>query len=387
MTKTTTSPLLKLIRRAVERERTRQLSDQNLLREFRERGDEAAFEALLHRHGPMILSVCRNILGREADAEDAFQATCVILARKAGTIRKSASLASWLHGVAYRTALKARVRAGTREKHESLAPGRSASDLDDISWREVRHVLHEELTALSERYRAPLVTCYLEGKTQDEAALQLGMAKSTLKERLERGRTLLRTRLVRRGLGSTALLTAAAWPDATLACVPADLLADTVQAATQLAGGQAAATILSPKIIALTGGTLKTVLVANLKLGTTVLLGTALIAAGAGMTLRPSQGDDSTSAHRLPAQRDRGDPKQQAIEPGESSTASGAVTDSGKREPSPPAAISSKDNVQKSHVPPHHIHKGRHGKDAHAGDEDPGHHLDNHHHHPQPNEP
>src|SRR3954451_14830783 len=134
MTKAASSPILQMIRRVLEGGRMRQLSDQALLGEFTERGDEAAFQALLSRHGPMILSVCRNVLGSEADAEDAFQATCVILVRKAAAIRKKASVASWLHGVAYRTALKARARAVAREKRESRTPGRAASAPDDLAW-------------------------------------------------------------------------------------------------------------------------------------------------------------------------------------------------------------------------------------------------------------
>ena len=198
------SPILQLVHRALKGERLRQLPDQALLQEFRDRGDQAAFEALLHRHGPLVLGVCRSVRGCAADAEDAFQATFIILARKAASIRKTASVSSWLHGVAHRTALKARAR----EKNEARTPGRPASDPDDLAWQEVRQVLHEELSGLAERYRAPLVACYLEGKTQDEAAARLRMARSTLKERLERGRSLLRTRLVRRGFGPAALLAA-----------------------------------------------------------------------------------------------------------------------------------------------------------------------------------
>jgi len=152
----------------------------------------------------MVLGLCRRVLRHDQDAEDAFQATFIILARKAASIRKTASVSSWLHGVAHRTALKARAR----EMNEARTPGRPASDPDDLAWQEVRQVLHEELSGLAERYRAPLVACYLEGKTQDEAAAQFGMAKSTLKERPERGRSLLRTRLVRRGFGPAALLAA-----------------------------------------------------------------------------------------------------------------------------------------------------------------------------------
>ena len=190
------SLILRSIRRLVEDESVRQQSDQHLLRQFSDHRDEAAFGMLLRRHGPMVLDVCRGVFGNDADAEDAFQATFLILTRKAASIRKTGSLGSWLHGVAYRTALKARARSVTRQRNEARAPVRAVTEPDDLTWREMQEILHEELNGLAERYRAPLVACYLEGKTQDQAAAQLGLAKSTLKERLERGRS--RTSAVRR---------------------------------------------------------------------------------------------------------------------------------------------------------------------------------------------
>src|SRR6516162_7707055 len=262
MGRTTSRPILQLIRRLVDDEGVRQLSDRHLLRQFSDRRDEAAFGTLLHRHGPMVLNVCRGVLSNEADAEDAFQATFLILARKAPSIRKTESVGSWLHGVAYRTALKARAQSATRQKNEARAPARSGSAPDDLTWREAQQVVHEELAGLAERYRVPLVACYLEGKTQDQAAAQLGQAKSTLKERLERGRSLLRARLVRRGLGPAALLLAAAWPSATAsASLPATLASSTIQAAVLCAAGQAAApSVISAKVAALAEGVLKSML-------------------------------------------------------------------------------------------------------------------------------
>src|SRR5690242_2987102 len=165
MGKAASNPLLRVILQVVEDPAVREASDRDLLLQFSQRREEPAFAALLRRHGPMVLDVCRGVLGNEADAEDAFQATFLILARKAASIRKAASVGSWLHGVAHRTARKARALAAARQK-KSPQPSIPVSEPDDLSWREARQIIHEELTRLAERYRTPLVACYLEGKTQ-----------------------------------------------------------------------------------------------------------------------------------------------------------------------------------------------------------------------------
>jgi RNA polymerase sigma factor (sigma-70 family) len=218
--------------RAAEDPHLTDLPDHDLLRRFLTGRDQAAFTALLRRHGPMVLGVCRALLACDADAEDAFQATFLVLAHRAGSIRKAASLAGWLHGVASRTARKARAesaRRAERERHAAVGP---ESQPDDLTWREVRRVVHEELNHLSERYRGPLVLCYLEGCTLDQAAARLGVAKNTLRARLERARTVLRARLVRRGLGPAAVLLASAWPAA--GDVPPGLLGPTAALLKQL---------------------------------------------------------------------------------------------------------------------------------------------------------
>jgi RNA polymerase sigma factor (sigma-70 family) len=251
MAKAAASPILQLIRRVVEDREVRELPDRDLLERFHSQHNEAAFHTLLRRHGPMALNVCRGVLGDGADAEDAFQATFLVLAQKAGSIRKGASLGSWLHGVAYRTALKARAQSAVRRKHEARAPRRQCSEANELSWREVRQVQHDELGGMPERYREPLVICYLEGATQQRAAARLGLAERTLRERLERGRELLRLRLVRRGLGPAAILAVAAWPAAAVSAgIPAVLVDSTVKAATSVAGG-ATASVVSAKVAAL----------------------------------------------------------------------------------------------------------------------------------------
>jgi DNA-directed RNA polymerase specialized sigma24 family protein len=159
MTKMATSPVVQLIRRLGEDHLVKQLTDQELLDRFRSARDEAAFHGLVRRHGSMVLDVCRNVLGNEADSEDAFQATFLILAQKAGAIRKNASVGSWLYGVAYRTARKAQEGSGRRRRREARASGSASGHYDDLSWGEVRQVLHEELTRVSDCYQAPLVAC------------------------------------------------------------------------------------------------------------------------------------------------------------------------------------------------------------------------------------
>jgi RNA polymerase sigma factor (sigma-70 family) len=217
--------------------------DAQLLRQFAARHDEAAFQALMGRHGPMVLGVCQRLLRHGQDAEDVFQATFLLLAQKAGSIRKQESVASWLHGVARRLALKARARQARFRTHEPRdEPGREAGPVLEAAWRELRAVLDEEFRRLPARYREALVLCYLEGQTHEEAARALGRPLGTVKSLLARGRDLLRARLARRGLALSAgafaavLVTASASP-----AVPPPLAATTLCAAVLVATGQAAA--------------------------------------------------------------------------------------------------------------------------------------------------
>jgi RNA polymerase sigma factor (sigma-70 family) len=314
MTKAPAGPL-KLIRRMAEEHRFKQLTDPELLRRFCSERDEGAFRALVHRHGAMVLDVCRNALGNDADAEDAFQATFLILTKKAGTIREQGSVASWLYGVAYRTALKARADSTRRQKREAATPTQPPSDpSDDLTLREVRQVLHEELNGLPECYRAPLLLCYLQGKTQNEAATLLAVSRATTQKRLERGLALLRARLMRRGLGTVAVLLAAAWPVANAAAhLPLSLVSSTVNAAKLVAAGQAAAAgVISANVAKLTQGVMKTMFLTKLKttIAATLLAGllfSSLLYSGLGAL------PVSTLAQQ-PAASDKGD-KAPAQEP------------------------------------------------------------------------
>jgi RNA polymerase sigma factor (sigma-70 family) len=272
--------VLQLVRGALAARRARVGSDQELLARFLAERDEPAFAAIVCRHGPMVLDVCHGVLGNEADAEDAFQATFLVLAKKAGSIRSTASLASWLHGVAHRIALKARAEAARRRRHEARAPARQDAG-PDLTWADARRALHEEVGRLSDQHRAPLVLCYLQGRTQDEAAALLGLSKGTLKRRLERGRALLRERLVRRGLGPAALLLASAWPGAAEA-VPVALRAVTVKAVAWARGGEAA---VPDRVAALAKGVTRTMLLTRLGALAGALLAVVLAAGAAVLAL------------------------------------------------------------------------------------------------------
>lgn len=186
------------------------LPDRELIARFAAGRDEDAFAALVRRHGPMVLRVCRRILHNEHDAEDVFQATFLVLSRKAAALHRAESVGCFLHGVACRLALKARTRFAKQRIYESQATIEKHADdpLADLSVREAQAILDEELARLPEKYRAPLVLCCLEGRTRDEAARLLGWSAKLVKSRLEQGRERLRSRLARRGLTLPAALLA-----------------------------------------------------------------------------------------------------------------------------------------------------------------------------------
>ena len=249
------------------------LSDRDLLERFAGRREEAAFAALVQRHGPLVLHVCRRLLRHEQDAEDVFQATFLVLARKAGAVRWRDSIASWLHAVAYRLALKARVEYARRQRQEQrAAKSRPATTVDELSWREATAILEEELGRLPDRYRAPLLLCCWEGKARDEAARLLGWTTGTVKGRLERGRELLRRRLIRRGVALSAGLVAVGL---VRGGVPVALAGATVRIA--LAAGA-----VPPAVAGLADAALRALTAAKVK-AAGVLLVIALLATGAGV--------------------------------------------------------------------------------------------------------
>jgi RNA polymerase sigma factor (sigma-70 family) len=214
-------------------------TDSQLLQRYTSVGDEVAFEALVRRYGPMVLGVCRRALGGSNDAEDVCQATFLVLARSAGTIRRADSLGAWLHNTARRMAQKVRHR---ESRTVSVAPRTEMADpLASASWAEVRRVLDEELAALAERYRAPLVLCYLDALSRDEAARRLGWSLRMLKKRLERGRALLRARLLRRGVVPAGLAATALDPGGLNAAVSAELVDTITRTAGAFRSGKAMA--------------------------------------------------------------------------------------------------------------------------------------------------
>ena len=255
------------------------LTDGELLDRFVARREGAVFEAIVRRHGPMVWGVCRRVLRDHHDGEDAFQATFLVLARRAESVRPRERLAPWLYGVAYHTALKARMTRARRRSREVQASGLPEPE---AAWAEPPDELLSRLDAalirLPEKYRAPIVLCELEGKTHREAAEQLGWPVGTVSGRLSRGRALLARRMGRPGLAVVGGLLAG---DAGAAGVPAPLLEWTARAAGRFAAGRAGA--VSVEVAALTREVLKmmkvskVVSVASFLVGLTCVGGTGLM--------------------------------------------------------------------------------------------------------------
>src|SRR5947209_14308492 len=240
-------------------------TDAHLLQRFLGQRDEAAFAALVRRHGPLVLGVCRRVLGNAADADDAFQATFLVLVRRAGSIVPRDRVGNWLYGVAYKTALAARRRRDrrrAREKQVSAMPHPAAPAANHREWQQL---LDQELSQLPEKYRLPVVLCDLEGRTRREVARQLRLPEGTLSNRLAAGRQRLAGRLRRRGLALTAGAVAALLEREAAAQAPAALIASTVHTAIQVAVTPAAlAALLPTQVASLTQGVLQTMWLSKL---------------------------------------------------------------------------------------------------------------------------
>jgi RNA polymerase sigma factor (sigma-70 family) len=269
------------------------LTDGQLLECFLVGRDEVAFEALVHRHGPMVLGVCRRLLGHVQDAEDAFQATFLVLVRKASGLWPRAKVGNWLYGVAYRIALKARALRHRRLKREkpmrSAAEPQTGSREPGADWLAA---LDREIQSLPAKYRTAIILCDLEGKTQIDAANLLGWPQGTLSGRLSRAHALLARRLARRGytVTATALTTALAAQSAS-AKVPLALMAATIKAVGFSALKQAVtAGAISAQVTVLTEGVIKAMLWTKLKTGIVGVLALAVIATGLGRAIYTASG-------------------------------------------------------------------------------------------------
>ncbi len=256
------------------------LTDARLLEYFVEQGNEAAFEALVRRHAPMVHGVCRRLLQHPQDAEDAVQVVFLVLARKAASVRPREALAGWLYGVACKAALKARSRAARRKERQVVRlpeppspPDRPPDDL--------RALLDRELRGLPDKYRAVLVVCDLEGQTRRDAARQLGWTEGTVCGRLARARSLLARRLIRRGLTlSVGALHALAAGDALSAAVPAPLLAAVIRYGSPHA---AAGVAVSPRVGALARLVQQALFLGKFKVAGAALLVVGLLGAATGL--------------------------------------------------------------------------------------------------------
>lgn len=270
--------------------------DDRLLERFVAHRDESAFAALVDRHGPMVLGVCRRVLRDEHDVEDAFQATFLILARNARTIRRNDRVGPWLHGVARRVAVRAKVNATRRLARERTGidaePSRDAPSSRNAERIELRAILDEELSGLPERLRAPLVLCYLEGLTHDQAASRLSQPVGTIRSRLSRGRERLRDRLARRGVRADD---AALGSVVAIESVSPALLESTIHSALEFAASQSGASALaSAGAVALAQGVLKTMMISKLSLTTACALGLVLTAGGlSGYAFQQDAGADA----------------------------------------------------------------------------------------------
>jgi RNA polymerase sigma factor (sigma-70 family) len=300
------SGVIQHLRRTVLRDGVA-LTDGQLLTDYISRHDGAALAALVQRHAPMVWGVCRRVLGNHHDAEDAFQATFLVLVRRAASLASPELLANWLYGVAHQTALKARATAARRKQREKQVtemPEPVANQQE--KWHELRPLLDEELSRLPGKYRGIIVLCDLEGKTRKAAARQLGCAEGTVASRLARARVMLAKRLTRRGLACSGGALAAVLSDqAVSAAVPNTVVNFTINTASLLAAGSATATrLVSVKAVALAEGVMKTMMFTKLKTATAVVLILGFVVTGATiLTCRTAAGqDDRKPAVEKPAQ-------------------------------------------------------------------------------------
>jgi RNA polymerase sigma factor (sigma-70 family) len=342
MTRTQLEPVVRHLRRLAAPDR-HDPSDAQLLQRFAARREEDAFAALVERHGGLVLGVCRRVLGHEQDAEDAFQATFLVLARNAASIDRTEAVGSWLYRVAHRIATRAGVHMAKQRAREREAGSRRPREApSEAGWRELQEVLQEELARLPEKYREPFVLCCLEGKSGAEAAALLGWKPGTVTSRLTEARLRLRQRLARRGIVLSAVLTAVALAQrSATASVPATLAGTTVRAAAAFAvGTKAALGGVSPAVAALVRGATRGLLVTRVRTGTAlVLLAGLLLGAGVATHTAFASRQPAVPPAAAPADNAAPPPAAAAPDTGRTGVLSGRVMDT-EGQPVPGARLS-----------------------------------------------
>jgi RNA polymerase sigma factor (sigma-70 family) len=313
--------VLRYLRRLGGAQAARAAADADLLERFVACREETAFIEIVRRHGPMVLGVCQRLLPNPHDAEDAFQATFLVLAAKPHAVGQPAALANWLFGVARRTALRLHVDSARRSRHERRA-ARSEALAPESLWFDVRPLLDAEVARLPGRCREVFVLCCLEGRTHEEAARLLGCAAGTVASRLSRARERLRGRLARRGLTLTVAAAFLAAGEAEAAVSP-ELLAAVVKAAAPSSiVALSAAGSISPRVAALTQGVLRAMWIAKLKVASALVLAASIVSFGAGLVLSPAAPPT----------------KETAVTPPKPPAPDVAANDGGKKEVTAPAA-------------------------------------------------
>ena len=308
--------VMQSLRQAVLEHEAASLTDAQLLERFIGQRDEIAFAALMERHARMVFGVCRRLLPNSHDAEDAFQAAFLVLARKAASIRPREMVANWLYGVAWQTSRKARAvaaRRNARERQVAEMPEPAVVNVDASN--DLKPLLDRELSRLPDKYRVPIVLCDLEGQGHKEAAEQLGWPQGTLSGRLSRARDLLAKRLRKQGLALHAVpLTVLLAKQAASASVPAALLECTSRAAPQIAAGQTAAGLVSTKVAVLMESVMRTMLLTKLKIGAAVVCAAVLAIAGTGIYSQHALAQRDKAVEVAQRERPAADGRPQRIE-------------------------------------------------------------------------
>ncbi len=299
-------------------------SDEHLLHDFATHHDDTAFAVIVRRHGPMVMQVCKRVLGQEQDAEDAFQATFLVLARKPCALRRKSALASWLYGTAYRIARKSKQSAERRRKHEVQATARPSIDpREELLWREVRALIDAEIARLPDKYRSVFVLCCLEELSQAEAGRRLDMKEGTVANRLAEARKRLGRRLARRGVELAVVLNAVTLAASSASALSAKLMVTTIKAASATSASEGLECRVSASVIQLVQGMTTPMIVSKAKLATVLLLIAGMLA-GASVWAYRSLATNARTPSTQPAEPTTGEANNKpAITPPKRATAEG----------------------------------------------------------------